>query len=296
MRLPSTLDEGTHKSQPLLESTTTPPKDSRGNIQPLDMDLTSTNSDEGMAKTTLHLKGSLGDKDSGGNISTADMEPIHPIVADLSRTGAKYQVDQTQSTRLSDNILMKYDNILPLTERQLVKYFRKIYNALFAKINKDNWESMERPRLIKLTSKHPLMTNMMKTLLIEIRLTKKLMKDVEEERLLAISKPEDKKNPCELRIKSALPAPAPEQALSKSSRKKRKHMELKPEVKFLDWNSDIDKGRMKLLCHLVAASMVKSPENTRFIMKLKKLIAEHPNQEKLKLKKVKLEALRYEMN
>ncbi|GKA71678.1 hypothetical protein Tco_0777817 [Tanacetum coccineum] len=28
------------------------------------------------------------------------MEPIHPIVADLSGTGAKYQVDETQSTRL----------------------------------------------------------------------------------------------------------------------------------------------------------------------------------------------------
>ncbi|GKB88207.1 hypothetical protein Tco_0960479 [Tanacetum coccineum] len=64
------------------------------------MDLTSTTFDEGMSKITPRPEGSLRDKDSGGNIPPVDMEPIHPTVADLSRTGAKYQVDQTQSTRL----------------------------------------------------------------------------------------------------------------------------------------------------------------------------------------------------
>ncbi|GJT47016.1 hypothetical protein Tco_0955731 [Tanacetum coccineum] len=39
---PSILDKSTLKSQPLPESTVTHPKDSEGNIQPLDMDLTST--------------------------------------------------------------------------------------------------------------------------------------------------------------------------------------------------------------------------------------------------------------
>ncbi|GJV21550.1 hypothetical protein Tco_1370570 [Tanacetum coccineum] len=131
------------------------------------------------------------------------------------------------------------------------------------------------------------------------------------------------------------PAPAPEQALSKSLRKKRKHMELEPEIKviglecnralpenvpffnnivieepkyeifftdefgdqaFQRW-SNIDKvGMEALVSYLVAASMVKSLKNARFSLKLKKLIAEHPDQEKLKLKKVKLEALGYEMN
>ncbi|GJZ14515.1 hypothetical protein Tco_0550192 [Tanacetum coccineum] len=136
------------------------------------------------------------------------MEAIHPTVADLLGTGAKYQVDQTQSTRLrceslsfnkyeklkkvrriyilkeageetqdssiaethhqspppqadkpqsshvlsteasdtdssSDNIIKKYDNILPLTKCQLVKYLRKMSNALFAKLTKDNWEKHE---------------------------------------------------------------------------------------------------------------------------------------------------------
>ncbi|GKD96031.1 hypothetical protein Tco_1379928 [Tanacetum coccineum] len=138
-----------------------------------------------------------------------------------------------------------------------------------------------------------------------------------------------------LGIKPALPAPAPEQASSKSLRNKRKHMELDPKIKipglecnralpenvpfvnnmvikepehgifftdefgdqaFQRW-SNIDKvGMEALMSYLVPASMVQSPENARFNMKLKKLIAEHPDQEKLKSKKVKLEALRYEMN
>ncbi|GJT00838.1 hypothetical protein Tco_0822007 [Tanacetum coccineum] len=65
-------------------------------------DTTSTTPNEGTAKTTPHPKGSLGDKDSGGNIPPADMEPIHTPVANPSGTGAKYQVDETQFTRLSD--------------------------------------------------------------------------------------------------------------------------------------------------------------------------------------------------
>nr|GEV95089.1 hypothetical protein [Tanacetum cinerariifolium] len=115
--------------------------------------------------------------------------------------------------------------------------------------------------------------------------------------------------------------PAPEQAPSQTSRKKQKHMELEPETRipglecnrtlpenvsfvnnmvieepeygifftnefgdqaFQRW-SDIDKVEMEaLMSYLVAASMVKSPENARFSMKLRKLIAEHPDQEKLK--------------
>ncbi|GJV13323.1 hypothetical protein Tco_1354864, partial [Tanacetum coccineum] len=98
--LSSTLDEDTRKTKPLLASTANPPKDSGENIQPLDRDITSTTSDEGTAKTTPRPEGLLGDKDLGGNIPPADMEPIHLPVADLSGTGAKYHVDQTQSTRL----------------------------------------------------------------------------------------------------------------------------------------------------------------------------------------------------
>ncbi|GJR39797.1 hypothetical protein Tco_1215481 [Tanacetum coccineum] len=76
------------------------PKTQGVNIQPLDRDLTSTTSNEGTTKTMPPPEGSLRDKDSGGNIPPDDMEPIHTTVDDPLRTGAKYQVDQTQSTRL----------------------------------------------------------------------------------------------------------------------------------------------------------------------------------------------------
>ncbi|GJX88432.1 hypothetical protein Tco_0340446 [Tanacetum coccineum] len=81
----------------------------------------------------------------------------------------------------------------------------------------------------------------------------------------------------ELSIKYALPAPVPKQASSQTSGRKRKHMELEPEFgdqAFQRW-SDINKVEMEaLVSYLVAASMVKSPENARFSMKLRKLIAE----------------------
>nr|GEX22219.1 retrovirus-related Pol polyprotein from transposon TNT 1-94 [Tanacetum cinerariifolium] len=105
--LPSTLDEGTRKSQPLPEGKATRPKDSGGNIQPIDWDLTSTTSDEGTSKITSRPEGSLGDKDSGGNIPLVDMEPIHTTVDDPSETGSKYHVDETESTRLRYRSLTK---------------------------------------------------------------------------------------------------------------------------------------------------------------------------------------------
>ncbi|GJY87629.1 hypothetical protein Tco_0502257 [Tanacetum coccineum] len=114
------------------------------------------------------------------------MEPIHTPVADSSGTGAKYQVDETQSTRLrmrrkckllfhhpinknfqsprditqgptqpdpshvqessSDSSsldLKKFDNIFPLTERQLIKYLRKMSIVLFNRIIEKQWEQHE---------------------------------------------------------------------------------------------------------------------------------------------------------
>ncbi|GJS89519.1 hypothetical protein Tco_0772155 [Tanacetum coccineum] len=105
--LPSTLDECTCKSKPLPKSTATHPQDSGGNKQPFDRDITSMTPDEGTAKTTPRPEGSLGDKDSGGNIPPANMKPIHTSVVDPSGTGAKYQVDKTQSTRLRYRSLTK---------------------------------------------------------------------------------------------------------------------------------------------------------------------------------------------
>ncbi|GJT22342.1 hypothetical protein Tco_0892279 [Tanacetum coccineum] len=99
-RLPSILDEGTRKSQPFLESTNIDPKDLGGNVQPTDKGLPSMVSNEGTVTTTSLPEGPLRDKDLEGNKTPADMELINPTIVDLSGIGAKYQVDETQSTRL----------------------------------------------------------------------------------------------------------------------------------------------------------------------------------------------------
>ncbi|GJZ86452.1 hypothetical protein Tco_0658062 [Tanacetum coccineum] len=120
-----------------------------------------------------------------------------------------------------------------------------------------------------------------------------------------------KKIPEELRMQFALPAPVPGQVASQSSRRKSKHMELKPEIKVprLECNRSLlngvpfvnnmvieELGVDYLVSYLVMALMVKIQENARFGLKLRKLFAEHPDQEKLQSKKVKLEALGYKLD
>nr|GEV11750.1 uncharacterized mitochondrial protein AtMg00810-like [Tanacetum cinerariifolium] len=148
------------------KGTIAPPKDSMGTKQPIDREPTFTTSDEGTTKTTSRSEGSIGDNDSEGNIPPADMEPIHTTVVAPSGTTAKYQdkldnesneeevltvgdemdedtqaddevgtppkQDQPEQTPVQESTfdsspdLKKFDNILPLTERQLIKYLRKI--------------------------------------------------------------------------------------------------------------------------------------------------------------------------
>ncbi|GJV58255.1 hypothetical protein Tco_1459260 [Tanacetum coccineum] len=57
---------------------------------------------------------------------------------------------------------------------------------------------------------------------------------------------------------------------------------------------DIHKvGVDSLVSYLVMSLMVKTEENVRFSLKLRKMIADHLDQDKLKSKKLKLEALGY---
>ncbi|GJR03613.1 hypothetical protein Tco_0526597 [Tanacetum coccineum] len=90
---PSTLDEGTRKSQLLPGGKKSNPKDSLGKKQPIDTGFPSMVFDEGAAKTMPLPKGPHGDKDSEGLEPPADMEPQTNPVADPSRTDAKYQAD-----------------------------------------------------------------------------------------------------------------------------------------------------------------------------------------------------------
>ncbi|GJX24198.1 hypothetical protein Tco_0228643, partial [Tanacetum coccineum] len=144
-----------------------------------------------------------------------------------------------------------------------------------------------------------------------------------------------KKIPKELGIQSALPVPAPEQASSQLSGKKRKIMELEPKTRIpgLECNRSLPEGvpfvnnmlieepeygmffidvfgdkafqRMSdihkvdvdtLLTYVVMASNISTYENQRFCLKLRKLIENYPNQEKLKPKRVKLEVVGYRLD
>ncbi|GJW27588.1 RNA-directed DNA polymerase, eukaryota, reverse transcriptase zinc-binding domain protein [Tanacetum coccineum] len=139
--------------------------------------------------------------------------------------------------------------------------------------------------------------------------------------------------PDELGIRSNLPAPT--QILSITLRRKRKHQELNPEthIRGLECNRSLPKGipfvnnmvieqpehvmffidvfcdeafqRMSdihkvdvenLLTYLVMASNISIPENQKFYLALRKLIGSHPDQEKLKSKKVKLESVGYKLD
>ncbi|GKB31463.1 hypothetical protein Tco_0870864 [Tanacetum coccineum] len=93
--------EGSEQSHSISLGTVPDPQDPERNIQlATDKGLPYTASNEGTAITTTHPEGPLEDKDSEGNKSPTNMEPINPAVADHSGTGAEYQVDKTQSTRL----------------------------------------------------------------------------------------------------------------------------------------------------------------------------------------------------
>nr|GEY28332.1 hypothetical protein [Tanacetum cinerariifolium] len=111
-------------------------------------------SNEGTVKTTPLSEGPLRDKVLEGNKTPTDMEPINPTIADLLGTSAEYQdemaqesddeqlfaagEDMDEDTQAAEEEhypkLKKYENILPLTERQLVKYLKEVSRVLFKRI------------------------------------------------------------------------------------------------------------------------------------------------------------------
>nr|GEY75229.1 hypothetical protein [Tanacetum cinerariifolium] len=147
--------------------------------QPVDKGLPSTTSNKGTTKTMPHPEGPLGDKDSRENKPPTDMEPINPTVTDPSgepsyegemdieaiqlkkfvdiqallfyddemvqENKPEYSPIQDTDSSTSDSSLnlKKFDNILPVTERQLVKYLRKVSIVLFNKITETQWAKHE---------------------------------------------------------------------------------------------------------------------------------------------------------
>ncbi|GJY71370.1 putative reverse transcriptase domain-containing protein [Tanacetum coccineum] len=100
MVTPPKPTEGSEQSHSVSLGTVLDPQDPKRNIQLAGTGLPST-LNEGTRKSQIFLEGPCGDKDSEGLKPRADMEPQNNHVTDLSGTGAKYQVDETESTRLS---------------------------------------------------------------------------------------------------------------------------------------------------------------------------------------------------
>ncbi|GJV53571.1 hypothetical protein Tco_1449312 [Tanacetum coccineum] len=131
----------------LPESTATHLKDLKGNIQPRDRDLTSRTFNKGTAKTTPRPEGLLRDKDSGGNIPPADMEPINPTDADLSWTNVRAFLLSDDEAQESEKDIFGAGEEMdeePQAASIAETHHQKVSNALFARIIEDNWEKHEK--------------------------------------------------------------------------------------------------------------------------------------------------------
>ncbi|GJV53756.1 hypothetical protein Tco_1449497 [Tanacetum coccineum] len=99
MVAPPKPTKGSEQSHSVSSGTVPDPQFPKRNIQLAGTRLPST-LNGGTRKSQLLLEGPCRDKDSEGLKPPADMEPQNNPVTDLSGTGAKYQVDETESTRL----------------------------------------------------------------------------------------------------------------------------------------------------------------------------------------------------
>nr|GEV20234.1 retrovirus-related Pol polyprotein from transposon TNT 1-94 [Tanacetum cinerariifolium] len=99
--------EGSEQSYSVSSRNILDPQDLKRNKQLAGTRLPFTVYDEGTIKTTSLPKGTHGEKDSKLFKPPADMEPLTTLVADPSGTDAKYEADQTQSTRLRYRSLSK---------------------------------------------------------------------------------------------------------------------------------------------------------------------------------------------
>ncbi|GKF17202.1 hypothetical protein Tco_0062120, partial [Tanacetum coccineum] len=76
-------------------------------------------------------------------VGIAETHHQTPPQADKPQSSHAPSTEASDTDSYSDDILRKYDNTLPLTEHQLVKYLRKMSKALFTRISEDNWEKHE---------------------------------------------------------------------------------------------------------------------------------------------------------
>nr|GEW62168.1 hypothetical protein [Tanacetum cinerariifolium] len=221
----------------------------------------------------------------------------------------------TDTDSSCDEILKKYNNTLPLTECQLVKYLRKVSTVLFDMITEDSWEKYQEAavnyanlkasiddyydeniahidKIDKLVEASMSSFDKSNTTITDLykgadgrnfdvhkpfafcefgiseldeprEIIPKKKNVVVQDLMNSLSRRYERirKIHRKLRIKSAGPDPAPEQASSKSSRKKRKHMELEPKIKIhgLECNRALPENVL-----FVNNMVIKEPEHKIF--------------------------------
>ncbi|GKB69009.1 hypothetical protein Tco_0930421 [Tanacetum coccineum] len=161
-----TSDEGMTKTTPYLEGLLGD-KDSGGNIPPADMEPihTSITDPSGTAtkcQTFADIQAYLLfddeiDKESDEEevLAVGDGMDEDIYAAEEVRTPSPKQ-DQPKPSNVQESTsdssspdLKRFDNTLPLTERQLIKYLRKVSRVLFNRIAKKQWEHHEEAVLLK---------------------------------------------------------------------------------------------------------------------------------------------------
>ncbi|GJU06070.1 hypothetical protein Tco_1122500, partial [Tanacetum coccineum] len=144
----TTSEEGSAKTTPRPEGSLRD-KDSGGNITPADMEPIHTLVAD-PSGTVVKYQDEL-DKESDEEevlVVGEDMDKDKHVAEEV-RTPSPKQ-DQPEPSNVQDSAsvlsspdLKKFDNTLSLTERQLIKYLRKMSRVLFHRITKDNWENHE---------------------------------------------------------------------------------------------------------------------------------------------------------
>nr|GEX10856.1 hypothetical protein [Tanacetum cinerariifolium] len=231
-------------------------------------------------------------------ISKPELIKVVNEVASEARVDPK----DLQSSKGGQEFIKKQDAKIKVHNREHLEKLKKARELRKKRIDQYRWTTTSRrkPETIIDILIHPNTK--------PVAITKK--NKVVVELMTSVSKKYDrmKVNPREIGINPTLPAP--EQISSPSSGRKRNEKELEPEfcIPGLECNRSLPEGAFQrisdihkvdvdnFLSYLVMAANINTPKNQRFCVVMRSMIDSHPDKEKLKSNKVKLEAIGYSLN
>nr|GEV84544.1 copia protein [Tanacetum cinerariifolium] len=188
------------------------------------------------------LRGHVGTKTQGGNKPPADIELQNPTDADLSRTGAKYQEDQTHSSRLRMRLRKVKKTFKELDKEEEIKKAEEEARINVISKTKVIKVVCEEAKKLGIHLKEAIITKASELFkkaqdaeheVLKRQHTKKKKNAVVKDLMNSIIQSHERlrKIHRELGIQSA--HPALEQAPSQTLGRKQKHMELEPETRIL---------------------------------------------------------------